>query len=275
MSQPSWIAPPNHAVVERRTATAVELVPLVGRTRCSDGGHRPYPRARDVPSSIDARSNAQRLASRPPRPGVTPSRRCERMHAMGRFYLTTPIYYVNAQPHLGHAYTTIIGDAMAGGTGCSATTSTSSPAPTSTASRSSRPPTQRASRRRQFADEISPMFAGGVATLNISNDDFIRTTEQRHRAGVQQLLQACYDAGDIELDVVRRQVLRRVRAVLHRRRAARRAISARSTRRPVEFFEEENYFFRLSRFQDRLLDWYARAPAARSSPSSAATRRSG
>ena len=52
---------------------------------------------------------------------------------MSRFYLTTPIYYVNAEPHLGHAYTTIAGDVLTGGTACAARTSCSSPAPTSTA----------------------------------------------------------------------------------------------------------------------------------------------
>ena len=55
----------------------------------------------------------------------------------------------------------------------------------------------------QFVDEIAPLYAKAWERLGISNDDFIRTTEQRHKIGVAELLQRCYDAGDIELDVYR------------------------------------------------------------------------
>ena len=53
----------------------------------------------------------------------------------------------------------------------------------------------------EFVDEIAPLYEQAWQRLNISNDDFIRTTEQRHKIGVAELLQRCYDAGDIELDV--------------------------------------------------------------------------
>jgi methionyl-tRNA synthetase len=87
------------------------------------------------------------------------------------------------------------------------------------------------------------------ADLDISNDDFIRTTEPRHHRAVQHFLQKIYDNGFIELGVyagwycVGARTTRRVRAA--------RRQSAPSTSRPVELLEEENYFFKLSAFEDR------------------------
>ena len=180
---------------------------------------------------------------------------------MTRFYLTTPIYYVNARPHLGHAYTTIIGDALARwhrllGDDVHYLTGTDEHGLKiqQAADAAGKSP-------QEFADGIAPLFQDAWQRLHITNDDFIRTTEARHRAGVQELLQRCYDAGDIELGVYQGkycvaceeyftddELLPGDLCPIHKR--------------PVEYFEEENYFFRLSRFQDRLLDWYAAHPGA-------------
>ncbi len=180
---------------------------------------------------------------------------------MDRYYATTPIYYVNAKPHLGHAYTTIIGDAVCRwhrllGDDVHFLTGTDEHGLKiqQAAEAAGKSP-------QQFTDEIAPLFQDAWQRLNISNDDFIRTTEPRHKVGVQQLLQRCYDAGDIELDVYAgkycvpceeyytdEELLPGDLCAIHKR--------------PVEYFEEENYFFRLSRFQDRLLDWYAAHPGA-------------
>jgi methionyl-tRNA synthetase len=180
---------------------------------------------------------------------------------MTRQFFTTPIYYVNARPHLGHAYTTIIGDALARwhrllGDEVHFLTGTDEHGLKiqQAADAAGKSP-------QEFTDEIAPLFQDAWRSLNISNDDFIRTTEPRHRVGVQQLLQRCYDAGDIELDVYAgkycvpceeyytdEELLAGDLCPIHKR--------------PVEYFEEENYFFRLSRFQDRLLEWYAAHPGA-------------
>ena len=180
---------------------------------------------------------------------------------MSHFYLTTPIYYVNAQPHLGHAYTTIIGDAVARwhrllGEDVHYLTGTDEHGLKIQQAAEAAGLAPQA-----FVDSISPKFADAWDRLDISHDDFIRTTELRHRTGVQQLLQACYDAGDLELDVYAGKycvacelyytdddLLPGALCPIHQR--------------PVEYVEEENYFFRLSRFQDRLLDWYAANPRA-------------
>ena len=180
---------------------------------------------------------------------------------MSNFYLTTPIYYVNARPHLGHAYSTIIGDAVCRwhrllGDDVHFLTGTDEHGLKiqQAADAAGKTP-------QEFADGIAPLFQDAWQRLNISNDDFIRTTEPRHRSGVQELLQRCYDAGDIELGVYQgkycvaceeyytdEELLPGDQCPIHKR--------------PVEYFEEENYFFRLSRFQDRLLDWYAAHPGA-------------
>jgi methionyl-tRNA synthetase len=177
---------------------------------------------------------------------------------VANFSLTTPIYYVNAKPHLGHAYTTIIGDAIARwhrlmGEDVFFLTGTDEHGLKIQQAAEAVGKTPK-----EFADEIAPLFEQAWKKLNISNDDFIRTTEPRHYAGVAKLLQACYDAGDIELDLYRglycvaceeyytEEELIDGLCPIHKR--------------PVEYFEEENYFFRLSRFEDRLLDWYSTHP---------------
>jgi methionyl-tRNA synthetase len=180
---------------------------------------------------------------------------------VGNYYLTTPIYYVNAKPHLGHAYTTIVGDALARwhrllGDDVHFLTGTDEHGLKiqQAADAAGMSP-------QDFVDSIAPQFEEAWRQLNISNDDFIRTTEQRHKIGVAELLQRCYDAGDIELGVY----------------AGKYCVACeeyytddeldpgdlcRIHKRPVEYFEEENYFFRLSRFQERLLDWYAAHPGS-------------
>jgi methionyl-tRNA synthetase len=180
---------------------------------------------------------------------------------VGRFYLTTPIYYVNAKPHLGHAYTTIIGDALARwhrllGEDVRFLTGTDEHGLKIQQAAEAAGLTPKA-----FADQIAPQFETAWRHLNISNDDFIRTTEPRHYRAVERLLQACYDAGDIELGLYSGkycvaceeyytddELLDGDLCPIHKR--------------PIEHFEEENYFFRLSRFQDRLLDWYAAHPGS-------------
>ena len=185
--------------------------------------------------------------------------------AVSRFYVTTPIYYVNAEPHLGHAYTTIIGDALARwnrllGHEVKFLTGTDEHGLKIQQAAEAAGKTPQA-----FTDEIAPTFAHAWDRLNIANDDFIRTTEPRHKAAVAELLQRCYDAGDIELDTYSGKYC--VGCELYYTDDELVTIDGVDDccpihKRPVEAYEEENYFFRLSRFEDRLLDWYAAHPDA-------------
>jgi methionyl-tRNA synthetase len=112
----------------------------------------------------------------------------------------------------------------------------------------------------EFTDSIAPLFQEAWQRLNISNDDFIRTTEPRHRAGVEKLLQACFDAGDIELD--KYSGLYCVACEAYFTEDELDNNNCPIHKRPVEHVEEENYFFRLSRFEQRLIDFYSSHPGA-------------
>ncbi len=179
---------------------------------------------------------------------------------MTNFSLTTPIYYVTAQPHLGHAYTTIVGDALARwhrlmGENVFYLTGTDEHGLKVQQAADAAGLTPQ-----EFVDTIAPLYADAWTKLNISNDDFIRTTEPRHYAGVAKLLQACYDSGDIELDVYTGLYCVSCEEYYTEEELVEGLCPIHKI--PVQSVNEENYFFRLSRFQDRLLEWYASHPDA-------------
>jgi methionyl-tRNA synthetase len=177
---------------------------------------------------------------------------------VGRFYVTTPIYYVNDAPHIGHAYTTVTTDALARwhrllGDDVFFLTGTDEHGlkVQRAAEAHGVPP-------RQWADQTVARFQDAWKLLDISNDDFIRTTEPRHYAAVEQLLQACYDNGDIELGTY--EGLYCVSCEAYYTESDLVDGNCPIHGRPVEHVTEENYFFKLSRYQQRLLDWYAEHP---------------
>jgi methionyl-tRNA synthetase len=180
---------------------------------------------------------------------------------VSKFYVTTPIYYVNAEPHLGHAYTTIVGDALTRwhrllGDDVKYLTGTDEHGLKiqQAAEAAGKQP-------QEFCDEIAPKFAHAWDRLDIANDDFIRTTEPRHKQAVVELLQRCYDAGDIELDTYSGEYCVACEEYYTSDELLDGGVCP-IHKRPVEHYEEENYFFRLSRFDGRLLDWYAAHPNA-------------
>lgn len=179
---------------------------------------------------------------------------------MTKFSATTPIYYVNAKPHLGHAYTTIVSDAVSRwhrllGDDVHLLTGTDEHG-----LKIQQAADAQGVSPQTFADSIAPLFQQAWQRLNITHDDFIRTTEKRHAVGVQKLLQACYDAGDIESDVYKGQYCVACEAYFTDDELEEGKCPIHRT--PTTFVEEENYFFRLSRFEDRLLQWYADHPQA-------------
>jgi methionyl-tRNA synthetase len=178
-----------------------------------------------------------------------------------RFYASTPIYYVNAKPHLGHAYTTIVGDALTRwhrllGDDVFYLTGTDEHGLKIQQAADAAGLTPQA-----FADSIAPQFADAWEKLGIANDDFIRTTEPRHKAAVTKLLQACYDAGDIELGLYSGKYCVPCEEYYTDDELDPGDL-CKIHKLPVQFTEEENYFFRLSRFEQRLLDWYDAHPDA-------------
>ena len=170
---------------------------------------------------------------------------------------------MNDEPHIGHAYTTIVGDALARwhrllGDDVYFLTGTDEHGLKIQPRRRGRR-AHAAGVRRLASPRRSPRR---WKRLDIANDDFIRTTEPRHRRAVEELLQRCYDAGDIELDLYRGKYCVRCEAVLHRRRAA--------ARRPVPDPQAAGRGVRggelllppVAASSDRLLDWYAAHPGA-------------
>ena len=182
---------------------------------------------------------------------------------MGKtFYITTPIYYPSAKPHMGHAYSSIIADFFArfkkiDGYEVFFLTGTDEHGLK----------IQRAAEKKKvdplrFCDEISETFRNLSKTLNLTNNDFIRTTEARHKKSVQHLWdellknddiylskysgwysvsdESFYDENEIE-EIDNKKI----------------AISSKSA---VEWVDEESYFFRLSKWEKPLLDFYEKNP---------------
>jgi methionyl-tRNA synthetase len=184
-----------------------------------------------------------------------------RYRAVSRYYITTPIYYVNDAPHVGHAYATVNADALARwhrliGDDVFFLTGTDEHG-----QKVARAAEEHGVTPTEWTDRLSPRFASAWADLDISNDDFIRTTEPRHHLAVQEFLGRIYENGWIVKDTysglycvsceqyyAEDELLDGLLCPIHRT--------------PVEVLEEENYFFRLSAFEQRLIDWYESAPGA-------------
>lgn len=178
--------------------------------------------------------------------------------AVGRYYVTTPIYYVNDAPHIGHAYTTLIADAVSRwhrlmGDDVFFLTGTDEHG-----LKVQQKADEHGVSPQEWADRTVVRFQDAWRALGIANDDFIRTTEPRHHAAVRQLLQRCYDAGDIELGEYRGWYSVSDEEYI----TADEVEEYRARGRKVIEMAEPNYFFRLSRFEQRLLDWYEAHPDA-------------
>ncbi|MET0919743.1 MAG: methionine--tRNA ligase [Acidimicrobiia bacterium] len=176
------------------------------------------------------------------------------------FYVTTPIYYVNDAPHIGHAYTTVAADTLARwrrlwGDDVMFLTGTDEHGLKIQRSAEAHDTTPH-----DWAELNSNRFRDAWGELDITNDDFIRTTEPRHFAAVEAFLQRVYDAGDIELDSY--EGLYCVGCELYYKEDELERGNCPIHGTPVEHVVEENYFFRLSRYEDRLLQHYTDHPEA-------------
>jgi methionyl-tRNA synthetase len=173
-----------------------------------------------------------------------------------RYYLTTPIYYVNARPHLGHAYSTIVCDAIARrkrALGVDTWFLTGTDEHGQKIERSA----QLAGRTpMEFATAISAEFRGLWDQLGLTYDDFIRTTEERHKRGVQKLFAALRDRGFIYKGSYTGQYCVSDEAYVDGPPGTYCPDCGRLT----ETVSEENYFFKLSAFERKLLEFYEANP---------------
>jgi methionyl-tRNA synthetase len=175
------------------------------------------------------------------------------------FYVTTPIYYVNAQPHLGHAYTTIAADVLArhmrqrGEDVFFLTGTDEHGEPVADAARA------QGLEPKELADRNAERFKSLMPRLEVSNDFFIRTSDPEHEAKVQEVLQRVYDNGHVYKGLyegwycprcadfkVENEILEGNLCPIHEI--------------PLTREQEENWFFRLSTFQEALERLYAEQP---------------
>ena len=171
-----------------------------------------------------------------------------------RFYLTTPIYYVNATPHIGHAYTTIVADILARHhrqRGHETFFLTGTDEHGTNIPRIAR---EAGLDVQEFVERNAAAFREMTQRINASNDFFIRTTDPRHEAAVQEFVQRIYDAGHIYEGVYKGLYCPRCEAFYTEAELV-------DGKCPVhgivpELVEEKNWFFRLSAFQERLLELY-------------------
>ena len=170
------------------------------------------------------------------------------------FYVTTPIYYVNDKPHIGHAYTTILADVLA-----RYHRSAEQDVFFLTGLDEHGQKVQQAAEKRglspqQHCDDLAPRFLELWERLNVQYDDFIRTTQERHVKMVQKVLQEVHAAGDIyEAEYAGWYSVAEERFITE--------IEMRSGQfRDVKQINEKNYFFRMGKYQQTLIDYIEKYP---------------
>ena len=171
-----------------------------------------------------------------------------------KFYITTPIYYVNARPHIGHAYTTIACDTIARRQRLLGADTFFLTGTDEHGQKIERAAEAAGTTPQKYADEISAEFRNLWKRMGISNDDFIRTTEDRHKKRVQELFRRIRDNGYIYKGTYTGQYCVSDELYVD---GAQPGDPCPTCGRITETVHEENYFFKLSAFQDKLLELYA------------------
>jgi len=171
---------------------------------------------------------------------------------VNRFYITTPIYYVNAKPHLGHAYTTIVADALArfhalSGEDVFFLTGTDEHGDkiAEAAAKAGQTP-------KEYADAISGLFRSLWPKLGITPNRFIRTTDPDHLEAVRRALQLVYDKGDIYFGEYGGHYCKGCERFLTDKELVDGLCPDHKVK--PEYIAEKNYFFRMSKYQGALLD---------------------
>lgn len=176
------------------------------------------------------------------------------------FYITTPIYYPSGNLHIGHAYTTVAGDAMARykrlrGFDVMYLTGTDEHG-----QKIQRKAEEQGITPQQYVDNIVSGIKDLWKKLDISYNDFIRTTEERHKEVVAKIFKQLLDQGDIYLDEYEGLYCTPCESFFTERQVEENDGKCPDCNRPVEKVKEESYFFRMSKYADRLLQFYEENP---------------
>jgi methionyl-tRNA synthetase len=173
------------------------------------------------------------------------------------FYVTTPIYYISGEPHIGHAYTTVVADVLA------RTARASGPAFFLTGTDEHGQKVAKAARDhgktpQQWCDELVPRWQSLFAAYHVAYDDFIRTTQPRHESKVQRVFERLRESGDVYLGkyegwyCVPDETFWLESKLVDGR--------CPTCGREVQWLSEESWFFRLSKYRDRLLEHFRANP---------------
>ena len=164
------------------------------------------------------------------------------------FYITTPIYYVNDKPHVGHAYTTILADVLARYHRNTEKKTFFLTGLDEHGQKVQQAAEERGVEAQQHCDEMAPRFTKLWEQLHISHDDFIRTTEERHKKVVRDILQQVMDKGDIyEAEYEGLYSVSEERFITEKEAES-------GEFRDIKQLKEKNYFFKMSKYQQALID---------------------
>jgi len=177
---------------------------------------------------------------------------------MGRYYVTTPIYYVNDVPHIGHAYTTLAADVLARYKRMDSFDVYFLTGTDEHGQKIERAANEKNLGPKEFADQVVVRFKDLWKKMNITNDDFIRTTEQRHERVVKWFFEKLYAKGDIYLGTYEGLYCVSCETFLTTSQLIDGGCPV--CKRKPELVREPNYFFRLSKYQHALLKLYEEHP---------------
>ena len=170
------------------------------------------------------------------------------------FYITTPIYYVNDKPHIGHAYTTILADVLARYHRNTEKKTFFLTGLDEHGQKVQQAAEERGVEAQQHCDEMAPRFTELWEQLHISHDDFIRTTEERHKKVVRDILQQVMDKGDIyEAEYEGLYSVSEERFITEKEAES-------GEFRDIKQLKEKNYFFKMSKYQQALIDYIESNP---------------
>ncbi len=181
------------------------------------------------------------------------------MSSCHKAYITTPIYYVNDIAHIGHAYTTIIADTLARYSRMSGLDTFFLTGTDEHGQKIEEAAKARGKSTQEYADEISATFKNLWDEFDISYDKFIRTTDEDHMRGVQKAFLKMFNNGDIYKDTYKGHYCISCETFFPEIQLVDGEFCPECGK-PTSVVEEESYFFKLSKYQDKLLEWYNNNP---------------
>ncbi|UTJ05177.1 methionine--tRNA ligase [Arcobacter roscoffensis] len=170
-------------------------------------------------------------------------------------YITTPIYYVNDVAHIGHAYTTIIADMLARYSRLTGANTYFLTGTDEHGQKIAQSAEQRGRSPQEYADEVSGKFKTLWDDFDITYDKFIRTTDDEHKIGVQKAFETMYNKGDIYKGEYEGFYCVSCETFFTEKQLVDEQFCP-DCGRPTSIVKEESYFFKLSKYEDKLIEWY-------------------